>query len=77
MAGTRLTILEALRNYRQDLRHQDFAGGRENINYNSGGTPEFQTDEELSDYMGQLDSRIAEVERFTNEIARLEAHTKK
>ena len=74
MAGTKLTVLAALRNYRQDLTHQDFAGGHENINYNSGGTPEFKTDEEVEDYLGQLDRLIAEVETLVTDIARLEAH---
>tara|TARA_R110000737_G_scaffold148839_1_gene178296 strand:- start:1 stop:183 length:183 start_codon:yes stop_codon:yes gene_type:complete len=47
-----------LKNYYRDLEYQFKQNGIESVNYNSCGTPEFQTEAEYVAYMKDLKSTI-------------------
>ena len=47
-----------LENYYRDLEYQFKQNGIESVNYNSCGTPEFQTEAEYVAYMKDLKSLI-------------------
>lgn len=47
-----------LSNYYADLEYQFKQNGIESVNYNTSGTPEFQTEAECVEYMKDLKSLI-------------------
>lgn len=55
-----MTINEALLNYYRDLCYMGQYWDRENLNYNSCGTPEFKSDEEMDKYIAAIKSLITE-----------------
>ena len=56
----KVTIKEALRNYHEDLRFMGRFWDRENLNYNSSGTPEFEDDAAMDAYINAIASLITE-----------------
>ena len=56
----KITINAALRNYLEDLRYQGRFWDRENLNYCSSGTPEFEDDAAMNEYIDAIASLITE-----------------
>ena len=57
-----ITITEALRNYLRDLEYNGVTCDRENLNYVTEGTPEFETDAEMNAYIDAIASLLAKQE---------------
>ena len=58
----KITITEALRNYHEDLRYNGRYWDRENLNYYTSGTPEFETDADMDAYIDAIASLLAKQE---------------
>lgn len=58
----KITITKALRNYHEDLRYNGLHWDRENLNYNTSGTPEFETDADMNAYIDAIASLLAKQE---------------
>ena len=56
----KITINAALRNYLEDLRYNGHYWNRENLNYCSSGTPEFEDDAAMDAYIKAIASLITE-----------------
>ena len=56
----KITINEALANYHEDLRYQGRFWDRENLNYSSSGTPYFEEDGAMDEYIDAIGSLITE-----------------
>lgn len=54
-----------LTSYYDDLEYQFNQSGIDYVNYNSAGTPEFQTDEECAAYLKALKSTIDDMSKET------------
>ena len=53
-----INIKQALRNYLEDLRYNGLHGNRENLNYVTSGTPEFESDAEMNAYINAIASLL-------------------
>tara|TARA_R110000787_G_scaffold8219_1_gene27355 strand:- start:240 stop:425 length:186 start_codon:yes stop_codon:yes gene_type:complete len=58
----KITIKAALSNYLEDLRYNGRYWDRENLNYFSSGTPEFEDDAVMNEYIDAIASLIIEKE---------------
>tara|TARA_B110000046_G_scaffold6889_1_gene7300 strand:+ start:61 stop:246 length:186 start_codon:yes stop_codon:yes gene_type:complete len=58
----KITINAALSNYLEDLRYNGRYWDRENLNYFSSGTPEFEDDAAMDAYIKAIASLITEEE---------------
>jgi hypothetical protein len=56
----KITISEALSNYLGDLQYNGRYWDRENLNYFSSGTPEFEDDAAMDAYIKAIGSLITE-----------------
>ena len=56
----KITIKKALANYYEDLRYNGHHWDRENLNYWSSGTPEFEDDAAMDAYINAIASLITE-----------------
>ena len=57
-----INIKQALRNYHEDLRYNGLHWDRENLNHMTSGTPEFESDAEMSAYIDAIASLLAKQE---------------
>jgi hypothetical protein len=55
----KITIATALANYYEDLRYNGLYWDRDNINYYSSGTPEFESDADMNAYIDAIRSLLA------------------
>lgn len=59
---TSINIKQALRNYHEDLRYNGLYWDRENLNYWTSGTPEFESDADMNAYIDAIASLLAKQE---------------
>ena len=55
----KITIATALANYYEDLCYNGLYWDRDNINYYSSGTPEFESDADMNAYIDAIRSLLA------------------